>query len=169
VENVCWEEAKEFCRRLTKLEKRSGGSWSYRLPTEAEWEYACRAGSKTLYSSGNSEADLKKVGWYWGNSEEKPHPVGGKERNSWGLYDMHGNVWEWCEDRCSFLMEEDYYSKSPKKDPPGPSKGDYRVVRGGSFGDYAGRCVAAGRCRFGLKSRSAPVGFRVVATSSMEK
>jgi formylglycine-generating enzyme required for sulfatase activity len=165
VENVCWEEAKEFCRRLTKLEKKRGGSWSYRLPTEAEWEYACRAGTKGLYYSGNREADLKKAGWYWGNSEEKTHPVGRKEKNSWGLCDMHGNVWECCEDR----FAEDYYSKSPKKNPPGPSTGEYRVLRGGSYGDYAGRCVTASRTRMGPRTRADFTGFRVLATSSRGK
>ena len=92
VENVRWSEAVEFCRKLSEKE-----GVEYRLPTEAEWEYACRAGTSTAYSFGNDESQLGKYAWYRDNSIST-HPVGELKPNTWGLYDMHGNVWEWCQD-----------------------------------------------------------------------
>jgi len=101
----------------------------YRLPTEAEWEYACRAGTRTKYSFGNDATSLKTYTWYAGNSSGKTHPVGTKKPNPWRLYDMHGNVAEWCGD----FYCENYYKQSPEKNPKGPAKGKERVLRGGAW------------------------------------
>ena len=122
VEMVTWDDAKEFCRKLSEKEGRT-----YRLPTEAEWEYACRAGTTTEYYWGDrpDEAYL----WHDGNSGNRTHPVGEKLPNAWGLYDMLGNVYEWCEDWYS----SSYYSSSPEIDPAGPSSGSCCALRGGCW------------------------------------
>lgn len=98
VDGVSWNDAVEFCRRLSELPAEKAAGRVYRLPTEAEWEYACRAGTTTKYSFGDDNADLSQYGWYTANSEKKTHPVGSRKPNPWGLYDMHGNVFEWCQD-----------------------------------------------------------------------
>ncbi len=108
VEQVSWDDCQIFCARLRELTNRP-----IRLPTEAEWEYACRAGTSTDYYSGNGEPALQQAGWYAGNSDEQTHPVGKKAANEFGLYDLHGNVWEWCSD----WYDEAYYGKSDEKDP----------------------------------------------------
>jgi len=109
----------------------------YRLPTEAEWEYVCRAGTTTLWSFGDDESQLEQYAGYDDNAGNAgvhyAHAVGTKLPNPWGVHDMHGNVWEWCQD----WYGEDYYSVSPSVDPTGPSTGSFRVARGGSFGDHA--------------------------------
>jgi formylglycine-generating enzyme required for sulfatase activity len=133
VDKVSWNEAVEFCRRLSEKTRKT-----VRLPTEAEWEYACRAGSKTRFSFGDSDSILGDYAWYRSNSGSKPHPVGQKKPNAWGLYDMHGNVWEWCADRYG------PYSSEASTDPQGAGSGSARVVRGGSWvtggtGDF--RCA----------------------------
>jgi formylglycine-generating enzyme required for sulfatase activity len=161
---VSWEEAVEFCRRLTDLERAAGRlpvGHVYRLPTEAEWEYACRAGSTTRFANGNAEADLDKIGWYGGNSGGTSHPVGMKLPNAWGLHDMHGNVWEWCLD-----WYGDYPSDSVM-DPRGTQSGSDRVLRGGSWGyGAAADCRSAQRGSW-LPSynlspdESSSLGFRV--------
>jgi formylglycine-generating enzyme required for sulfatase activity len=140
INNVSWYDAVRFCNRLSEQEGltpcyRIDGndvSWEYaangyRLPTEAEWEYACRAGTQTLWSFGGGEKDLGRYAWYTGNSGNLPQPVGTRDPNPWGLYDMHGNVWEWCWDWY------DAYSAESQTDPTGPLTGDWRVLRGGAF------------------------------------
>jgi len=116
VENVSWLEALEFCRKLSALPAEKAAGNVYRLPTEAEWEYACRAGTTTQFSFGDDDSDLGDYAWYADNSDDKTHPVGSKQPNAWGLYDMHGNVWEWCLD-----WHGDYPSGAVT-DPTGPSE-----------------------------------------------
>jgi len=142
VERVSWDEAQAFIKKLNaKLGKAA------RLPSEAEWEYACRAGTTTRFCTGNTAADLARAGWYGaystpvGNSEKSTNRVGQKTPNEWGLYDMHGNVWEWCQD----WYEDKYYAASPANDPKGPDKGGSRVSRGGSLFDSPGDCRSAFR------------------------
>ena len=127
VEKVSWEDAVEFCRRLSELPAEKAAGRVYRLPTEAEWDYACRAGTTTNYSFGYKATDLGLYAWYAVNSGGRTHPVGGKQPNSWGLYDMHGNVWEWCQDRFA------PYQSGFLTDPTGPEIGSHRVIRGGSY------------------------------------
>ena len=127
-----------------------------RLPTEAEWEYACRAGTFTDYYSGNGEAALKKVGWYSGNSNSQTQPVGKLAPNLWGLYDMHGNVWEWCQD---------YYAPYPQgevEDYIGLKSSEYRVLRGGSWYYDPVHCRAAYRSWTAPAFRNLHCGCRVV-------
>ena len=124
---VSWDDAVEFCRKLSQQE-----GVEYRLPTEAEWEYACRAGTTTAYSFGDDASKLGQYGWYnknaWDIGEKYAHRVGRKLPNPWGLYDMHGNVFEWCQDRYA-----PYGSEKVVSDPMGPSRGEYRLLRGGAF------------------------------------
>jgi formylglycine-generating enzyme required for sulfatase activity len=134
--NVTWNDAMAFCRWLSAKEGKT-----YRLPTEAQWEYACRAGSTTRYCYGDDEAGLGEYAWYGANWGGKTHPVGEKKANAWGLYDMHGNVWEWCAD----WYDNSYYAKSPTDDPTGPVTGSYRVHRGGGWFVVAGFCRSADR------------------------
>ena len=136
------------------------GGNGYRLPTEAEWEYACRAKSTTLYPFGDDAGKLDEHAWYTGNAEGKTHPVGQKLPNAWGLYDMLGNVWEWCTDR----YDEKYYASSPSADPPGAAGASHRVIRGGSWVSTpgaAGRRAATGTRRM---YRGNFLGFRVAAS-----
>ena len=147
VVGVNWEEA----RRFAKL---AGG----RLPSEAEWEYACRAGKKTAFASGDSEPHLARVGWYKGNSDGKLHDVGEKEPNAFGLYDMHGNVWEWCED--------DWHGNYESAPTDGSAwiegaRGGVRVARGGSYLNPPGVCRSAFRFRGVAVGRNKVLGFRI--------
>lgn len=154
VEQVSWHDAQEFVRRLNAKE----GHNRYRLPTEAEWEYAARAGSTTAYSFGDEADSLGAYAWYDGNSGNKTHPVGQKRPNNWGLYDMHGNVLEWVQD----WYGSDYYSRSKVTDNPGgPSAGGNRVVRGGCWIDGAVHCRSATRSLITPASRSGCYGFRL--------
>ena len=101
METVNWDAATEFCRKLTEQERRAGrlaDGWDYRLPTEAQWEYACRAGTQTAYISARGKSRLSDFAWFDGNSEKRPHEAGRSRPNPWKLHDMHGNVWEWCRD-----------------------------------------------------------------------
>jgi formylglycine-generating enzyme required for sulfatase activity len=133
------------------------GHKRYRLPTEAEWEYAARAGSTSAYSFGDDAESLGRYAWYHGNSGSKMHPVGQKEPNAWVLYDMHGNVWEWVQD----WYGERYYSNSPGSDPEGPPFGSHRVVRSGSWYFYAQICRSACRYNYSPVARHGHFGFRL--------
>jgi formylglycine-generating enzyme required for sulfatase activity len=160
VELVPWEDAVEFCKKLSDLPEEKKAGRVYRLPTEAEWEYACRAGSKVAYSFGEDSKSLGDYAWFGGNSGVQTHPVGEKKANAWGLYDMHGNVWEWCSD---------WYGEYPKgavSDPSGPNEGSRRVGRGGSWGNGAAGCRSADRSRDVPSVRGSSSGFRVALSSS---
>ncbi len=152
VETVSWEDAQEFIRNLNQRE----GGKKYRLPTEAEWEYACRAKSEGRFCFGNQKAELEKYAWYATNPFSlKTHPVSKREPNAWGLYDMHGNVKEWCQD-----WHGDYPS-SQVTDPTGPKAGKERVSRGGSYSGDSRRLRSANRGRERPDHRGSTVGFRV--------
>ena len=160
VERVSWEDAVEFCKKLSDLPEEKAAGRVYRLPTEAEWEYACRAGSKSAYSFGESSKSLGDYAWFDGNSNNQTHPVGEKKANAWGLYDMHGNVWEWCSDWYAD------YPKSAVSDPTGPKEGSFCVFRGGSWGREAADCRSAGRFWDDPSIRSLSIGFRVALSPS---
>ncbi|MBM3788550.1 MAG: formylglycine-generating enzyme family protein [Acidobacteria bacterium] len=190
VEQVSWDKAVEFCKKLSDLPEEKKAGRVYRLPTEAEWEHACRAGSRTAYYFGENSRDLEMYAWYGDNSGSKEldstalwarlkdnpheylgvlltagcttHPVGKKLANAWGLFDMHGNVWEWCSD---------WYGEYPTVavlDPTGPSEGLLRVGRGGCWHDTA----AGSRSAFrhwdfeSILSDDAGIGLRVALSSS---
>ena len=157
VENVSWNDAKEFCKKLSEM---TGNK--YRLPTEAEWEYAARAGSTGKYCFGDDERLLGDYAWYGKNSDKKTLPVGQKKPNAWGLYDMHGNVWEWCSDG----YDGGYYKELAKRgvaiDPWGPSRGSGRVIRGGSWDGGAVYCRSACRLDWAPGYPGGHLGFRLV-------
>jgi formylglycine-generating enzyme required for sulfatase activity len=141
VDRAPWDDVQEFIHKLNAKE----GSTKYRLPTEAEWEYAARAGSTTVYSFGNNSSQLGKYVWYDSNAESKTHPVGQKKPNAWGLYDMYGNVWEWVQDWYSSSYRPPYGLEIVTYDPKGPRSGSYRVRRGGGGSDVARYCRSANR------------------------
>jgi formylglycine-generating enzyme required for sulfatase activity len=156
VESVSLDDAEWFCQRLERLpEERSAGR-IYRLPWEAEWEYACRAGTTSEYSFGDSEGDLGNYAWYDENSNRVTHPVGQKRPNPWGLYDMHGNVWEWCQD-----WYRDYVAHAVD-DPRGTVHASHRVSRGGCWRQNAEYSRSACRYRWTPSDRYDHLGFRVV-------
>jgi serine/threonine protein kinase/formylglycine-generating enzyme required for sulfatase activity len=173
VECVSWLDAVAFCNKLGEMEGRRPfyqidegvvrvPDWNgagYRLPTEAEWEYACRANESTprRYSFGDGAAELGEFGWFEGNSDDRTHPVRQKRPNAFGLYDMHGNVWEWCWDSWG----EDYYDQSPATDPTGPEWTSHRVIRGGGWNTSAPRCRSAYRGNMDMDNRITVQGFRV--------
>ncbi|MBM4165011.1 MAG: hypothetical protein FJ222_11320 [Lentisphaerae bacterium] len=160
VEQVDWTRCAEFCRTLTERERAAGrlpAGYVYRLPTEAEWEYAARGGSKSrgfTYSGGNY---LGTVGWFTDNSGGTTHLVGKKAANELGLYDMSGNVWEWCQD-----WYQDSYNGLGSADPSGPATGSFRVYRGGSWFFVASNCRSAFRYWFRPSDTFLDLGFRVV-------
>jgi formylglycine-generating enzyme required for sulfatase activity len=156
VERVGWDDCREFVNKLNELCKDQLGELRADLPTEAEWEYACRSGSKERWCFGNDESKLEEYAWHNKNSENKTHPVGGKKPNAWGLYDMHGNVWEWCKD-----WHGDYGDDAI--DPKGPDDGEARTVRGGSWESVPRHLRAAYRGRGRPSRRGADVGVRVAA------
>jgi formylglycine-generating enzyme required for sulfatase activity len=158
VEQVSWEEAVAFCESLTKKDTQKPEGWVYALPTEAEWEYACRAGTKTAYSFGDDPDQLAEYAWYLENSGDRTHAVGTRKANQWGLHDMHGNVWQWCAD----WNGKDYYQNSPGKDPKGPGNGKCRVLRGGSWNFNPRYCRAAYHNFNEPGYRYDNLGFRVV-------
>ena len=150
VEHVSWDDAQEFIRKLNEM----NDAYRYRLPSEAEWEYACRAGT-----TGDYAGTLNDMAWYAENSENRTHPVGQKQPNAWGLFDMHGNVWEWCED-----WYHETYSGAPTDGSAWLSGGEhkYRVLRGGSWNYYARSAI---RVYFPPDWRNDAYGFRVVAVA----
>ena len=176
VANVTWNDAVAFCEWLSKKEGEK-----YRLPTEAEWEYSCRGGTSTLYHHGDDPEGLADVGnvhdgtatdrfgWKGGIKSKDGHvflsEVGTFKNNAFGLYDMHGNVWEWCSD----WYADDYYESSPRRDPQGPDNGSSRVLRGGSWVNSSQSCRSALRFRFSPDFRSPNLGFRVLRSSSSRR
>jgi len=163
VVNVSWDDAQAFCQWLSKKTGKT-----VVLPTEAQWEYACRAGSKTRFSFGDKADDLGDFGWYDGNSMDKDkgakmtHPVGQKKPNAWGLYDMHGNAWEWCAD---FYVA---YAGAGA-DPTGPKAGGLRVLRGGSWDSYPWVCRSAYRIGIDPDHRFGGYGgFRVAVAAGVD-
>ncbi len=162
VEQVSWEEAVSYCARFTEMELSAGRlrvGWVYRLPTEAEWEYACRAGTETRFSFGDDlgYAGLSDSAWWAGNSGERTQPAGTRQPNAWGLYDMHGNVWEWCSD--AYARSHDEADVNNSQDARGISD---RVARGGSWMEAGDRCRSASRGYADRGERIDGVGFRVV-------
>ncbi|MCK4905749.1 formylglycine-generating enzyme family protein [bacterium] len=183
VTGVSWNDAARYCNKKSETEGLqpcyNEKTWQcdfskngYRLPTEAEWEYACRAGSMGKYCCGDDKEKLKEYAWHNSNAptwtslrgetylQNKAHPVGSKKPNTFGLYDMHGNVWEWCNDQFS----SGYYSKSPGKNPRGPRKGKYRVLRGADWMSIPDDCRCAKRARGLQDYKFMPYGFRCVRT-----
>ncbi len=157
VDSVSWDDAVAFCRQISTQSGRT-----VRLPTEAEWEYACRAGTTTAYYFGNDSSKLGDYAWTGQNSEETTHPVGEKKPNAWGLFDMHGQLWEWCAD----WFDEEYYAKSTAVDPKGPETGEQRVLRGGASWFWmmpASWYRSASRM---VNKSPDMVGFRVVVEAS---
>ena len=146
---VSWEDAVAFTQRLNTMEDTK----RYRLPTEAEWEYTCRAGTTDDYAG-----DLETTAWYKNNAEDAAHPVGRKQPNPWGLYDMHGNVWEWCQD----WLDRGYYSKGVGVDPTGGTPGERRMIRGGCWFNDAEACRSAYRSYTSPGQGGPHLGFRVV-------
>jgi formylglycine-generating enzyme required for sulfatase activity len=153
VEMVTWFDVQDFIAKLNKK-----GEDKFRLPTEAEWEYACRGGRKTEYSYGEEDNSMRFFGWFSWIGEGETHPVGQKKPNSWGLCDMSGNVWEWCQD----FYQKDYYAKSPTKDPRGPENGEDRVMRGGCYFNIMDYCRPASRAQNNPKYSFSFMGFRLV-------
>jgi formylglycine-generating enzyme required for sulfatase activity len=156
---VSWEDAVAFCEKLSAKE-----GCTYRLPTEAEWEYACRAGSTTGFCFGDDPSALGNHAWYYENADAAgelyAHGVGRKKPNGWGLHDMHGNVWEWCAD----WYDARYYGVSPPEDPNGPSSGAGRVLRGGSCYRLAWFTRSARRFWALPGDRDLDLGFRAART-----
>lgn len=187
VEQVSWFDAVRFCNRLSEREgltpsyriqePREGREaqpiveWDraadgYRLPTEAEWEYACRAGTETTYSFGDDESQLGDHAWFGSNSEQRTHTVGKKKPNGWGLHDLHGNVWEWCWDwHDSYEVTNDSDNGVTRTDPVGPPSGGWRVLRGGAFDSGPWFLRAADRDWFRPELQGRSLGFRCVRGS----
>ena len=152
VEKVSWKDVQEFINKLNQIE----GLNKYRLPTEAEWEYACRAGTTTRFNFGDDAAVLDQYAWYGGNSGKQPHPVGQKKPNAWGLYDMYGNIMELVQDRWG-----ENYPPASVTDPTGTSSGASRVVRGGSWSDFPYSVRSAYRSRHSPDCWHDDLGFRL--------
>ncbi len=184
VEQMSWEEAVEFCKKLSEREGQT-----YGLPTEAQWEYACRAGSTTAYGFGKDKTELDQYAWYANNAGNavldavqlweagrepyktrlrangcRPHAVGTKMPNVWGLYDMHGNLWEWCQD----WFDDRYYVWSSLEDPTGPRQGSQRVSRGGGWNGHSRHCRSAHRLSEPPAHRHDYLGFRVSLVPASE-
>jgi formylglycine-generating enzyme required for sulfatase activity len=159
VERVSWNDAQAFCQKLSRITGKT-----YRLPTEAEWEYACRAGTTTRYYFGDDANQLGDYAWYYRNSQGTTHPVGQKKPNAWGLYDMSGNVWEWCEDNW-----HDNYIGAPNDGTAwidNDNRSQYRkCLRGGSWDDLPNSCRSANRDWYLPGYRNYYIGFRVACVS----
>ncbi len=153
VEQVSWTDVQEFIRRLNAKTGKN-----YRLPTEAEWEFAARGGNSSRGYKYSGSDSIDSVAWYDGNSGDKPHAVGTKSPNELGIYDMAGNVWEWCSD----WYDSSYYSNSPSSNPRGPSSGAYRVLRGGCWNHIARSCRVSYRYNYSPGLRFNYIGFRLV-------
>jgi len=164
VEEVSWDDAVAFCEALNRQDADRRPGWAYALPTEAEWEYACRAGTTTIYFFGDDSTVIGGYAWYWVNSESRTHEVGSKKPNPWGLHDMNGNVWQWCADRYG------PYKAETVKDPAGPDAGSLRVLRGGAWFGPPADCTPTHR--FVIEDPNSPyrykglAGFRVVLRSA---
>jgi formylglycine-generating enzyme required for sulfatase activity len=170
VEEVSWNDAQEFCKKVSEVARSSGSRGDpegrptvIRLPTDAEWEHACRAGTKTTYYTGDREGELDRAAWYDKNSGGTTHPVGKKVPNAWGVHDMHGNVCEWCSD-----WYEDYEAGAVT-DPQGPAQGQYRVLRGGSWGHLAWDCRSSYRGGDDPNNRDGYLGFRVAVSAPIRE
>jgi formylglycine-generating enzyme required for sulfatase activity len=153
VETISWNDAQEYCQKLSSLTGKA-----YRLPTEAEWEYAACGGSKSRRFTFSGSSNIESTGWYNENSGGRIHPVGQKSPNELGLYDMTGNIGEWCSD----WYDRSYYASSPANAPEGPSTGTYRVIRGGSWDDKPGYCKITNRDFNEPNDRLGNIGFRPV-------
>jgi formylglycine-generating enzyme required for sulfatase activity len=157
VEQVSWNDVQEFIRKLNAMDEMEETD-KYRLPSEAEWEYACRAGTTTRYSFGDGEVELGEHAWYADNAGDETHPVGQKKPNAWGLYDMHGNVWEWVQD--------EYHSNYQDAPSDGRAWDDgsssNRVMRGGVWNYYTENCRSANRVSLDADYRDDFIGFRLL-------
>lgn len=191
VERVRWFDAVRFCNRLSERNERKPcyritepepgsdalpqvewdrGADGYRLPTEAEWEYACRAGTETTYGFGDDEAELGEYAWFENNSDNQTHTVGQNKPNAWELHDLHGNVWEWCWDWYdNYKVTSDNARSVTLPNPIGPPTGNSRVVRGGSFNDGPRDLRSAYRDWFQPESRRRGLGFRCVRNSGRQR
>jgi formylglycine-generating enzyme required for sulfatase activity len=158
MEGVSWEDCQAFLKKLNEKAGKTLGT--FRLPTEAEWEYACRAGSTTMYSFGDEEGSLGDYGWFSGNSVGRTHPAGERKPNVWGLYDMHGNVCQWCQDRYGA------YPALEQVDPQGTAQGSVRMFRGGYWGHDPQDCRSAIRFRSGPGARLRLLGCRLALVPS---
>jgi formylglycine-generating enzyme required for sulfatase activity len=158
VEKVSFFDAAAYCSGLTQRERNAGhlpADYEYRLPSEAEWEYACRAGSTNLYSFGDDPGTADRFAWTAENSDTMTHPVGQKTPNAWGLHDMHGNVWEWCSDWFA------PYTPGPLKDPTGPATSKYKVFKGGGWNQDIQYARSANRFMMSPSNGIHFVGFRI--------
>ncbi len=165
VENVSWNDAVKFCEKLTEREHQAGrlpSGYEYRLPTEAEWEFAARGGIRSCGYKYSGSDDVNSVAWYISNSCNRMHEVGAKSGNELGIHDMSGNVCEWCYDWLG------NYPGGSVTDPTGASSSSYRVIRGGSWGKSARRCRSTGRNGEGLLRRHRHLGFRLVMAASVK-
>ena len=161
---MTWDDATDFCKKLTAIEREAGtlkANEEYRLPTEAEWEYACRAGTTTAFSFGDDESKLGEYAWFKDSALNYAPKVGLKKPNPWGLHDMHGNVFEWCSDCADSTLHGG-------TDPVGPNGGSYRVIRGGSWRFIPGDCRSAYRNGSDPSYRGSSLGFRVARSQSAQ-